>query len=247
MKIALLGYGKMGREIERLSQDSDEFEVVSISYKHRDEGLDRESILKADVAIDFTSADSLMAHIEEVGRLGKNLVIGTTGWYDKIDEAKELVDKYQIGLVYGQNFSIGANIFFKIVEAGSKMLGQFSNLYDVYGFEIHHKAKKDSPSGTAKKISDIILQNFPSKKVVQNGKLDRQIESEELHFASVRGGVNPGLHEVIFDSMADEIRLTHAAHGRQGFAQGALMAARLIKDKKGFFSFDELFSKEINL
>ncbi|RJQ36933.1 4-hydroxy-tetrahydrodipicolinate reductase [Candidatus Microgenomates bacterium] len=241
MKIALIGYGNMGREIESLIVENKKDEIVSISYKNISDSLDKEGIKKADVAIDFTSPEIILKNIEEVAKLGKNMVVGTTGWYDKIDDVKNIIEKYKIGLVYGQNFSIGANLFFKTVEYASSMINKFANYYDVYGFEIHHRGKKDSPSGTARKLSEIILKNYKNKNVLQTEKLDRKINDNELHFASVRGGVNPGLHEIIFDSEADEIKLIHSARGRKGFAQGSLVAAQFIKDKKGFYNFDQLF------
>jgi 4-hydroxy-tetrahydrodipicolinate reductase len=239
IKIALIGFGKMGKEIDALCKDSDVFEVVSISFKNIDDVLDVEGIAKADIAIDFTSKDIVLKNIEQVAKLGKNLVIGTTGWYSEIETVKKIVDKYQIGLIYGANFSVGANIFFKMVASASNLFAKFPE-YDVYGFEIHHKGKTDSPSGTALKIAGKILENFPEKKSIQVEKLNRQVDPSELHFASVRGGRNPGFHEVVFDSNADGITLSHQAYGRVGFAKGSLLAAEFIKNKKGFYSFEEI-------
>jgi 4-hydroxy-tetrahydrodipicolinate reductase len=243
IKIALLGYGNMGQEVANVVSQSKNHQIVSISHKRSTDSLDKAGIMKADVVIDFTSADAVLLTIKEVAALQKNLVIGTTGWYDRLDEVKSIVKKSGIGLIYGQNFSIGANIFFKIISYASSLVSQFEE-YDVYGFEIHHKMKKDSPSATAKKLSQIIQENMPVKKLLQPDRVERQIAPEELHFASIRGGYNPGFHEVIFDSLADEIRLTHAARGRRGFAEGAVMAAEFIRDKKGIYSFDELFSEK---
>lgn len=245
MKIALLGFGNMGQELEKLIKESQEHEVVSINYKSKDDSLDVRGISKADVAIDFTASEIVLKNIEKVAKLGKNMVIGTTGWYDNLGEVKDMVKKSKIGLIYGQNFSVGANIFFKIVEYGSSLFSKFGN-YDVFGFEIHHSGKKDSPSGTAKKLAEVLMKNFPKKNILQTGRLDRKVLAEELHFASARGGHNPGYHEIIFDSMADEIKLIHQARGRRGFAEGALMAAEFIKGKKGFYSFDQLFVKGVN-
>jgi 4-hydroxy-tetrahydrodipicolinate reductase len=115
--------------------------------------------------------------------------------------------------------------------------------YDVYGIETHHMGKKDSPSGTALKIAEQILENFPNKTKLQVEKLDRKIESSELHFASVRGGRNPGMHQVVFDSDADSITLIDQAHSRRGFAEGAVLAAEFIIDKKGIFTVDQLFEE----
>lgn len=242
MKIALIGYGNMGQEIERLIGDLSKHQIVSISFKSKSDKLDIEGIKKADVAIDFTSHEIVIENIKQVLKLGKKMVIGTTGWYDSLDEVKKLVEENKGGLIYGKNFSLGANIFFKIVSHASKLFDKYGG-YDVYGFEIHHKGKKDSPSGTAKKITEVIIANSKNKKSAQFDKLDRQVKDDELHFASLRGGNNSGFHKVIFDSIADEIKLSHQARSRRGFAQGALLAAEFILNKKGFFAFEDLFEK----
>lgn len=230
----------MGQEVEQVVAGSQAHTIVSISYKKPNDPLDITGIKKADVVIDFTSPEIVLNTIQTIAGLKKNMVVGTTGWYDKMDSVKSVVKKEGIGLIYGQNFSIGANIFFKIVSYASQLTKRFPG-YDVFGYEIHHAAKKDSPSGTARKISELILQSYPAKNKTQFDRVNRQIEAEELHFASIRGGFNPGYHEVIFDSLADEIRLIHSARGRRGFAEGAVSAAEFINNKKGFYSFDELF------
>ena len=218
IKIALIGFGKMGQEIDTLCHESENFEVVSVSFKNINDELDIKGIKKADIAIDFTSKDVVIKNIETIAELGKNLVIGTTGWYDHLDKVKALVDKYQIGLIYSSNFSVGANIFFKMIDFSAKLFAKFPE-YDVYGLEIHHKAKLDSPSGTALKIA---------------GKVNG------LHFTSIRAGRNPGFHEVVFDSNADGITLSHQAYNRAGFAKGALVAVEFIKNKKGMYSFEDI-------
>lgn len=245
MKIALIGYGNMGQEIEQVIKETGVHTIASISYKGRGAGLDRKGIKGADVAIDFTSPEIVLKNIEMLIELGIPLVVGTTGWYNELPKIKRLVNKHKGSFIYGQNFSIGANIFFQITGFASSLLDRYEG-YDVFGVETHHVRKKDSPSGTARKLADVILQNFSRKSVLQTEKLDRQIKSEELHFASVRGGRNFGRHEIIFDSNADEIRLTHQAWGRRGFAEGAIMAAKFIKNKKGLYDFSSLFSKEVS-
>lgn len=220
IKIALVGYGKMGQEIDILCRNSKIFEVVSISYKNKTDNLDVQGIAHADLVIDFTSKDILIKNIEIIAKLGKNIVVGTTGWYDDLEKVKKIVTKNKIGLIYGANFSIGANIFFKIAEYSGKLFSKFPE-YDVYGLEVHHKAKLDSPSGTALKIASKV---------------------KGLGFTSVRAGRNPGFHEVFFDSDADGISLSHQAYNRAGFAKGSLVAAEFIKNKKGVFSFEDLFA-----
>lgn len=240
IKLALIGFGKMGQEVNALCKMADDFEVVSISFKNTNAGLDLKGIAKADVAIDFTSKEVVLENIKAVAKLGKNLVIGTTGWSDQMTTVEKLVDRHQIGLLYAPNFSIGANVFFKMVAFAAKLFAQFSD-YDVYGLEVHHKMKLDSPSGTGLKIANEIMDNFPVKKTVQDDKLDRSIKPSELHFASIRAGRNPGFHQVVFDSEADGVTLSHQAYNRVGFAKGALLAAKFIKNKKGIYSFEDLF------
>ena len=242
MKIALIGYGNMGQELGRFIEEQKKHEIASVSFRNMSDSLDKAGIKKADIAIDFTSPEIIEATIKTVARIGIPIVVGTTGWYDKLPKVKKIVEKNKIGLIYGGNFSIGANIFFSVVEHAGMFCSKYSS-YDVFGYEIHHTGKKDSPSGTARKLASLIMKNFPTKKTLQTEKLDRKIQSSELHFASIRGGRNPGLHEVIFDSLADEIRLVHYAHGRRGFAEGAIMAAEFIKNKKGLYEFADLFKK----
>lgn len=230
----------MGKEIDLISKESEEFEIVSISFKNQDDVLDLKGIASADVAIEFTSKDVVIKNIEEVAKLGVNLIVGTTGWYDELDTVKKIVNKYKIGFMYAPNFSIGANVFFKMVAFSSKLFSKFPD-YDVYGSEIHHKGKLDSPSGTAFKIASEILENFPAKKSIQTNEINGPVDSKELHFTSIRAGRNPGFHEVVFDSNADGVALSHQAYNRSGFAQGSLVAAKFIKGKKGFFSFEDLF------
>lgn len=239
MKIALVGYGNMGQEIARIVKESGVHEISSISFEDG-KTFDEKGIKNADVVIDFTSPEIVLENVNKTAELGKNMVIGTTGWYDNLEEVASLAKTHQVGIIYGQNFSVGANIYFKIIEFASRLFNKFGG-YDVYGLEVHHTGKKDSPSGTARKISQIIMANFKSKKVLQADKLDRQIKKDELHFASIRGGRNNGFHEVVFDSPADEVKLTHQAHNRSGFAQGAILAAEFIVGKKGIYSFDEMF------
>lgn len=244
MNIALLGYGNMGKEIERKVKEEGKHQIVSISYKTKKDGLDTNGLSSADVAIDFTSSEIVLQNIEQVLEMNIPLVVGTTGWYDELSDVTKLVEKTNGALLYGQNFSIGANIFFQIVTHATSLVDRY-NGYDVFGLETHHNGKKDSPSGTTKKLAEIILRNSSVKQELQTERLDRQIRPDELHFSSVRGGRNFGRHEVVFDSNADEIRLMHQAWNRQGFAEGALLAAKFIKDKKGIYDFASLFQEGV--
>lgn len=242
MKIALIGYGKMGQEIEKVILDRGVNEIVSISFKKQSDSLDVDGIKKADVAIDFTAPDIILPNIEKVLGFNIPLVVGTTGWYDQLDKVKKMVDDAGVGLIYAQNFAVGTNIFFKLVAEAARLAAKYGN-YDVYGYEVHHSQKIDSPSGTALKTAEEIMKNFPDKKRLQTEKLDRKIDSDELHFASIRGGRNPGVHSVTFDSEGDSLTISDQNHSRRGYAEGAVLAAEFVKDRKGMYNFSDIFEE----
>lgn len=239
MNIALLGHGNMGKEIERLIGLAGVHDATVVPIDETTGAIDTAKLKTADVVIDFTSPEIVLNDIKTVAKAGKNMVVGTTGWQEHLPEVEKIVRESGIGLIYGQNFSIGANVFFRAVAHATKLFSEFKE-YDVSGLEIHHAGKKDSPSGTALRTAEEILKNSTVKTTLQTAKLDRKIRPEELHFASVRGGVNPGFHEVIFDSPADAVTISHSAHNRQGFAQGAILAAEFINGKKGLYTFDDV-------
>ncbi len=239
--IALIGFGKMGKMIQDLSPKYD-CRIVSIIDPHHPEAhndITLASIANADVCIEFSHPDCVLANIRKAAELGINLVVGTTGWNQHFAEVKALVDSTGIGLMYGSNFSIGMNLFLRIVENAAKEFNRFED-YDLYGFELHHRQKADSPSGTAISIADALLNNCDRKAQVNYNRLERKINSDELHFASIRAGFIPGTHTVGFDSEADTIELTHRVRNRSCFAVGALQAAKWIADKKGIFSFKDM-------
>ena len=148
---------------------------------------------------------------------------------------REMVEDQGVGLVYSSNFSIGVNIFFKLIEQAAQVMNQFE-VYDVMAFEAHHNKKIDSPSGTATTMANLLINNLERKSKVVEEKLDRKIEPDELHFASMRGGHIPGTHAVLFDSEFDTIELKHTARNRLGFATGAVLASEWINGKKGLFT-----------
>ena len=242
MNISIIGYGKMGHEIERIAK-SKGIAVKSIIDPNDKNAthkvINNMSMQNVDVCIEFTNLDAAIENIKKISKFKKNVVVGTTGWYNKIDEVRDIVKKNNIGLIYSSNFSVGVNIFFKIIESASKMMNNLIN-YDVYGYELHHNKKIDSPSGTAKNIGEILIKNIRRKNKLVFDKVDRKIEPNELHFASVRAGSIPGTHVVGFDSNADTIELKHIARNRKGFALGALTAAEWIQNKKGFYTIDDM-------
>jgi len=242
MNISLIGYGNMGHEIEKAAKAKgiNVKSIVDISDKnatHKE--INDESMRNVDVCIDFTNPNAVIENIKQISKFKKNIVVGTTGWYEKTDEAKRIVKKNNIGLIYASNFSIGVNVFFKLIENAAKIIDRI-NAYDVYGYELHHSKKADSPSGTAKSIGEILIRNIKRKNRLLFDKIDRKIEPNELHFASVRAGSIPGTHVVGFDSSADTIELKHTARNREGFALGAVMAAQWINGRKGFYSIGDM-------
>jgi 4-hydroxy-tetrahydrodipicolinate reductase len=217
MRIAIVGYGKMGRLIEELAPGAG----IEIAGRF-DIGQPLEP---GDfrVAVDFTMPDAIVGNVRRAADLGVNLVIGTTGWYEHLPTVREIVESSGIGVVYGANFSIGVNLFFRIVKQTAELIAAHPE-YDPYVWEMHHRHKKDAPSGTAAMLQ----------------KLLRDPYGREIAAASVRAGEVPGTHEVGFDSEADTITLTHTARGRKGFALGALLAAKWIEGRKGLHEFQEV-------
>ena len=235
LKIALIGYGQMGKLIEQLAQDND-CEIVAVIDPLLGNEITLQTVAEADVCIEFSSPNAAFSNIKKLIELGKSVVTGTTGWYDELDKIKLLVEERGTGLIYGSNFSVGMNLFFSIIENTAKLMNQAED-YDLYGLEMHHKKKKDSPSGTAKVLSEIILKNIDRKTLTQYEKLDRKIEENEFHFTSIRSGDIPGMHSISFDSEVDTIELKHTARNRNGLALGAIKAAKWINNKTGFYNF----------
>ena len=242
MNIAIIGYGKMGHEIEKAAKARG-ITVKSIIDKSENNAaykeINEQSMRDVDVCIDFTNPDAVLDNIKKILKFRKNIVVGTTGWHDKIAEAKNIVKNSKTGLIYASNFSIGVNVFLKIIEDAAKIINKI-DAYDIYGYEMHHNNKIDSPSGTAKTIGEILIENIKRKNKLLFEKIDRKIEPNELHFASVRAGSIPGTHVVGFDSSADTIELKHVARNREGFALGAVMAAQWIQNKKGFYDINDM-------
>ncbi len=228
ISLAIVGHGKMGQAIEQLAPARG-FEVgliLDVDSNSGGAGLTAERFRDVDVCIEFTTPDAVLGNVRRVAALGCNLVVGTTGWFQHLNEVREIVDRSGIGVVYAPNFSIGAQLFFRAAEQVSRVFASFPT-YEPYITETHHRFKKDAPSGTALEL----------KRRVQPVLGDR-----EVAVGSIRAGYVPGIHELGFDSEADTVILRHTARGRQGFAEGALYAARWVVGKKGLFAFADLFA-----
>jgi 4-hydroxy-tetrahydrodipicolinate reductase len=219
MKIAIHGYGKMGRTIEKVAVESGH-QVVCILDVDRDEPIG-----DAEVMIDFSHAGALDDTLARACDHKLGLVIGTTGWNDRLAEVKERVERAGIGCVYASNFSPGANVVFSLAQRSGELVARFPQ-YEAGMEERHHSQKIDAPSGTAIRIAGAV-------KTGSDGKLDPPIVSSRV-------GSEFGLHTLFFDSPDDLIEISHRARGREGFARGAVMAAALLRGRKGLFRFDEL-------
>jgi len=246
MNIALIGYGKMGKELERLAPEHQMkvVKIFDIDDNAGASGLTKQALKNVDVCIDFSTPQAVMENIEAVAKCGKNIVIGTTGWYDKLPDITKLVQKSKTGLLYAPNFSIGVNIFYHGVSTISELCDKF-HLYDVAISETHHTQKLDSPSGTALAIAQNVMQHFKSKKSVLQETPRTKIKPEQLQITSTRLGSVVGNHRVTFESEADTIELIHNAKNRTGFAHGALIAAQWLKGKKGIFTMKDVITSTL--
>ena len=228
MKIALIGTGKMGAMVETLARargheisaaiDETSGALSASALAHKIEGCD--------VAIDFSVAEAVRRNAGACMAAGFALVEGTTGWTEHLDEIKAVVERYDGGFVYGANFSIGVNLFYRIVDRASDLFARFPE-YEVFIEEQHHSRKKDSPSGTALKLKEFV-----------DGHIKR-----DFSVTSTRAGNIPGTHRVGFDGPADQILLEHTARSREGFAAGSLLAAEWIASRKGFYEFGEVIEE----
>jgi 4-hydroxy-tetrahydrodipicolinate reductase len=237
MNIALIGYGKMGKELDRLAHDRKISVVAHLNSQSRFPAADVLDTI--DVAIHFATPQTVLNHVEEWGRKKKNLVIGTTGWQADLAKVRAIVEKEQIGLIYASNFSFGVNVFNLIVRQAGAAFDKFPE-YDAIVHETHHRDKPDSPSGTALTLANILLKTLGRKKEIRSKSPEGKINPEQLHVSSTRIGSVIGTHRVVFDSDADQIELIHTAKNRSGFALGSLLAAEWIRGKKGFFTMDDM-------
>jgi 4-hydroxy-tetrahydrodipicolinate reductase len=246
MNIALLGYGKMGKIIEKIATDRKHHIVLKIDYDNQHE-LTSENLKKADAVIEFTTPGSVLSNIQQCFDANVPVVVGTTGWYEHLPAVKQQCLQSNNTLLYASNFSVGVNIFFHVNRVLAKLMNNYP-YYDVQVEEIHHTQKVDAPSGTAITIAEGITENLDRKKdwvnvLTADGEDadDSNIKNEQLLIESFRIDSVPGTHTVIYDSEVDSIEFKHTAHNRNGFALGAVLAAEWVHGKKGFFSVEEMF------
>ncbi len=237
MKLALIGYGKMGREIERIAISRNHTVVLKISSSNQHE-LKEVNLKSADAAIEFTTPDAASDHIIKCFLAGIPIIAGTTGWHDRLDHIKQECMRLKGALLYASNFSVGANIFFEI----NKLLASLMKNYPEYNLEIeetHHLQKLDKPSGTAITLANDIIETNPKKKMwtIRESELNKK---EKIFIRSVRKENVVGIHQVQYQSETDCIRISHEAFSRSGFALGAVMAAEWMAGKKGVFTMSDM-------
>lgn len=235
MKIALIGYGKMGHEIEKVALERGH-EIVCAIDVNENEKFNSSEFKSADVAIEFTSPQSAPENYRRAFAANIPVVSGTTGWLEHLPEVQQACQTDGQTFFYASNFSLGVNIFFALNKQLAKIMNRFSD-YDVRMEETHHIHKLDAPSGTAITLAEGILENFDKK---TSWKLNETDNEEELKIESFREGEIPGIHSVIYESEADSIRITHDAKSRKGFALGAVLAAEFTKGKKGFLGTEDM-------
>jgi len=229
MNLAIVGHGKMGRLIEQLAPEYG-FDVklrLDVNNNARFEGMTAENFRGVDVAIEFSTPETAPENIERLARLGVSAVVGTTGWFVHLERMREIVAREKTALVWSSNFSVGVNIFSQIVGEAARMMARQPE-YGAWAWEIHHATKKDAPSGTLLALIE---------KMKQSGY------GKPIDVSSSRSGAHPGTHEIGFDSGADTITIRHTARSREGFARGALRAARWLHGKKGFFDFRDIVNE----
>ncbi len=243
MTIALIGHGKMGKEIERVSRERG-IVVTRIFTSENNSGacaITREALSGTDVCIDFSTPSAVAGNIIAVARCGKNIVVGTTGWQKDFERVKRIVINKKVGLLHSTNFSIGINLFYQAIAAAARLFNRFEQ-YDVAVSESHHREKVDIPSGTSLTIGQIIMDNLRRKKSLIFDVRKTPIKPQEIHISSARVGSVTGRHTVIFDSVADSIELTHTAKDRSGFAIGALVAAEWLRGRKGIYTLKDMLA-----
>jgi 4-hydroxy-tetrahydrodipicolinate reductase len=236
MKIALFGYGKMGKEIEQIALQRNHTVVLKIDKENINDITDLQ-LKQADVAIEFSTPDTVIENIYKCFTAGLPIVAGTTGWYDKFDEIKHICLKSGQSLFYATNFSLGVNLFFKMNEQLAEMMNNFPD-YEVSIQEIHHKHKLDKPSGTAITTAQKIVAHHSQKK---QWSIDNKL-GKNLFIDVLREDEVPGTHTVFYKSSVDEISITHKAFNRKGFALGAVLAAEFIQNRKGVYTMSDLLS-----
>lgn len=245
MQIAIIGYGKMGKAVERIAI-SKGYTISCIMESETDEAWNQLNSTNTQVAIEFSEPDSALPNIRKIIQKDIPVVCGTTGWWQHLPEIKEIVSEQKGTLIYGGNFSVGMNLLFQLNQVLAGWMNHFPE-YDPWILEKHHSNKKDAPGGSAKMLADQIVNTLNRKSSLASltELTSRNPNPEELSLGFIRSGAIIGEHEVGYSSPVDSITLQHQAMNRDGFAQGALLAAQWALNKKGVWDFSDLIAQEI--
>ena len=243
MKIALVGYGRMGKSIEKVATARGHDVVAKIDPNLSTSILNCPALVEAEVAVEFSTPKTAPVNIRQLATKGIQIVSGTTGWYEALDKTTEAVEASGTGLIYAPNFSLGVHILMEL----ARVAGRMSHLvkgYETTVHESHHKYKLDTPSGTAISLVDALLEQIPSKTGWVLGFSPGKSDAETIHITSEREGENPGKHVIDLKSEHDHIEIAHQAHSRDGFALGAVLAAEWICGKVGIFTLNDMFTEQ---
>ncbi|HAE36616.1 MAG: Dihydrodipicolinate reductase [Candidatus Nomurabacteria bacterium GW2011_GWF2_35_66] len=246
MRIAIIGLGSMGKSVKEIAESKGHKVDITIDPNNKEathKTTNEAPLEDVDLVVDFSESSSIIENAKRVALAKKNLVIGTTGWYEKLPEIEKIAKENDIGIMWSANFSIGVNMYYQIIAKAGELINEYDE-YDIWGTELHHKNKSDSPSGTAKEIAKILLEKIGRKSEVFYDKLDRKIEPNEIHFSSTRGGPVNFSHTVGFDSASDTITITHSARDRGGYALGAVKAIEWMENKKGLFNMNDFLNEK---
>jgi 4-hydroxy-tetrahydrodipicolinate reductase len=235
MKIALIGYGKMGKTIERIARERGH-EIVAVIDVDNTDDFDSEAFKSADVAIEFTVPQVALSNYRRAFASGVAVVSGTTGWTEELPHLKKEIEEGAKTLFWSSNFSLGVNVFMAVNKYLAAIMNKFPN-YNVEMTEVHHTQKLDAPSGTAITLAEGVLENLSRKNVWVK---ETQTKPEELAIKSIREGQVPGIHTIRYESEVDSIEITHDAKSREGFALGAVVAAEFTAGKKGFLGMEDM-------
>jgi 4-hydroxy-tetrahydrodipicolinate reductase len=244
MKIALVGYGRMGRALETMAMERGHQVVARIDLAENPPGLGLSSraLAGAEVAMEFTTPEAAARNLKELVGCGVDVVCGTTGWLDSVEDVTRAVEKAGTGLVHAPNFSLGVQMLFKLAALTGRLADRLDE-YDPHVLEIHHRHKVDHPSGTARRIADIVLEEVARKERWELGPGRGAVCPSVLQVNAVRAGENPGEHVLALEGPDDRIEVRHQAKGRAGFARGAVAGAEWVRGRKGVFTLDDMVAE----
>lgn len=241
MRLALLGYGRMGRAVEEEARERGHEVALRLTSEDNPggRGITAQTTDGVDVAVDFSVPGAVVENVRACVAQGLDMVVGTTGWHDRMDEVRALVESGRAGLIHGANFSLGVQLLFRLARRAGR-LAEAVGGYDVHVSEVHHRHKVDHPSGTALVLARALLEELSGKATWAPAPGEGPVDPAVLQVTSVRVGEEPGTHVVALDGPHDRIELRHQARGRRGFAAGAVRAAEWIPGRKGVFSVDDM-------